>query len=132
VRKARFRHLTVRVVPAALPGYLRRTWGPHWAVSLCGRDHTAEVAIGVPDGPVDVRIVNGMIVRPRILGGGEDFNEAGVPPRFPFGFPVTPEQAVGVRSTISCMLLGQHRCLCRFVKSADELAVIRAKGHCDG
>jgi hypothetical protein len=82
--------------PLEVPGYARRAWGPHWAVSLCGRDGTAQLSIGVPENVMDVQIVNGTLVRPRTQGGGNDFSGAGVPPRFPFGLPLTPEEAVAV------------------------------------
>jgi hypothetical protein len=44
---------------------------------------------------MDLQVVNGAIVQPRTQGGGSDFNGAGVPARFPYGLPVTPEEAVG-------------------------------------
>jgi hypothetical protein len=61
--------------------------------------------VGIPDGPTDVQIVAGQLVL-RQFGGGADFDEVGVPLRFPVGLPLTPEAAVktvfertGVRTT---------------------------------
>lgn len=87
--------------PSQLPGYARRAWGPHWAVSLCGADGTAQLSIGVPDGPMDIQLSNGTLVRPRAGGGGSDFTIAGVPIRFPDGLPLTPEEAVATVHRLS-------------------------------
>jgi len=82
--------------PPQLPGYARRAWGPHWSVSFCGRDGTVQLSLGIPDNPTDLQIVNGVLVRARTEGGGDDSNGAGVPMRFLFGLPVAPEDAVKV------------------------------------
>lgn len=79
--------------PPEVPGPTRRAWGSAWAIALCGKDATAQLSIGVPDHPMDVRVVNGKIVF-RQFGGGEDFSAVGVPYRYPLGLPLTPEEAV--------------------------------------
>jgi hypothetical protein len=50
---------------------------------------------------MDIQIANGTIVRARAQGGGSDFNAAGVPVRFPYGLPVTPEEAVAILYNLS-------------------------------
>jgi hypothetical protein len=79
--------------PPPAPGWLRRAWGPQWAIALCGHDGGAQLSVGVPDNPMDVRVVDGRIVF-RQSGGGSNFNAAGVPARFSLGLPLTPEEAV--------------------------------------
>jgi hypothetical protein len=79
--------------PPEVPGPTRRAYGSAWAIALCGKDATAQLSIGVPDHPMDVRVVNGKIVF-RQFGGGEDFSAVGVPFRYPLGLPLTPEEAV--------------------------------------
>lgn len=81
-------------LPPAVPGVLRRAWGPKWAIALCGADHTVQLSIGVPDNPTDLLLDNGQLLHNRTQGGGYDFNAAGVPPRFPYGLPLSPEDAV--------------------------------------
>lgn len=80
--------------PPEAAGVLRRAWGPKWAVTLCGTDGTVQVSIGIPDNPTDLVLENGSLVRTRTQGGGYDYNAAGVPLRFPYGLPLSPEDAV--------------------------------------
>lgn len=81
--------------PAAVPGFARRAHGSKWAVGLCGGDGTVQVSIGVPDNPRDIVVAADTLQVTRRIGGGEDFNAAGVPSRFPYGLPITPEEAIG-------------------------------------
>lgn len=80
-------------LPSTLPAAVRRGWSSQWAIPLCGGDGEVGLSVGVPDEQMDVRVVDGQIVFP---GGtsGNDFSTVGVPPRFPFGLPLTPEEAV--------------------------------------
>jgi hypothetical protein len=80
--------------PMGAPGYIRRAWGPKWAVTLCGPDGFAQLSVGVPDNPSDLQVVDGVLVRSRTAGGGSDFNVAGIPLKYPFGLPLSPEDAV--------------------------------------
>jgi hypothetical protein len=79
--------------PPPAPGWVRRGLGSHWAIPMCGPDGVAQLSVGVPDGPVDVRIVEGSLVL-RQFGGGGDFDMIGIPARMPSGLPLTPEAAV--------------------------------------
>jgi hypothetical protein len=67
--------------------------GPQWAIALCADGTNAELSVGVPDNPMDVRLENGGIIF-RQFGGGSDFTATGVPIRYPSGLPLTPEEAV--------------------------------------
>jgi hypothetical protein len=80
--------------PPSVPGNLRRAWGAQWAIPLCGADGAAQLSVGVPDNPTDLRLESGTVVRTRTQGGGSDYNAAGIPRRFPYGLPLTAEGAV--------------------------------------
>jgi len=80
--------------PAPVPGVVRRIWGDQFAVPLCGSEETVQVSVGVPDNATDMSVAADTLVIKRSSGGGGDFNATGVPPRYPFGFPLTPEGAV--------------------------------------
>ncbi|MDQ2667052.1 MAG: hypothetical protein M3Z05_13715 [Gemmatimonadota bacterium] len=79
--------------PSSVPGWVRRGFGSHWAIGMCGRDGGVQLSVGVPDGPLDIRIVGGSLML-RQFGGGSDFDMVGVPARMPSGLPLTPEAAV--------------------------------------
>lgn len=80
--------------PPPVPGWVRRAYSSHWAVPLCGEDGTAQLSVGVPDAPQDIRVVDGHLVFRQTGGGGTDFDDVGIPFRFPSGLPLTPEAAV--------------------------------------
>ena len=79
--------------PPAVPGWARRGLGPQWAIALCADGTNAELSVGVPDNPMDVRLENGRIIF-RQFGGGSDFTATGVPIRYASGLPLTAEEAV--------------------------------------
>lgn len=79
--------------PPEVPPYLRRAKGSAWAIPLCGSDGSVHVSVGVPDNPTDLRVVNGELKIPQ-GGGSAYFASAGVPVRFSWGLPLTPEGAV--------------------------------------
>ena len=79
--------------PPAAPGWVRRVVADQWAIALCALDNRAQLSVGVPDAPADIRIADGQLVL-RQLGGGSDFTGVGVPIRYPLGLPLTPEAAV--------------------------------------
>lgn len=81
--------------PAEMPAYIRRARGSEWAIPLCGGDGTVHLSVGVPDNPTDLRVVDGELQVPD-GGGSAYFSSAGVPLRFPWGLPLTPESAVEV------------------------------------
>lgn len=83
----------VGAFPGEAPGVVRRAWGARWNIPLCGRDGTVQLGIGVADNVLDVRADHDTLVFLRTTGGGEDFTGAGVPGRYPYGLPVTPEIA---------------------------------------
>jgi hypothetical protein len=79
--------------PPPIPGWVRRALGAHWAIPMCGSDGAAQLSVGVPDEPRDLRVVDGHLAF-RQFGGGSDIDVAGVPARFPSGLPLTPEEAI--------------------------------------
>jgi len=91
--RATYSMTPVGELPPQAPGSLRRAYSSHWAIPLCGSDGTAQLSVGIPDGPRDVQVVDGRLVF-RQIGGGTDFDEVGVPIRYPTGLPLTPEAAV--------------------------------------
>jgi hypothetical protein len=88
-------------LPPPIPGPIRRFLGASWAIPLCGSDGTAQLSVGVPDHPMDLRVANGQIVEWRQFGGGNNFDVDGVPFRYPFGLPMTPEEAVAAAVSAS-------------------------------
>lgn len=79
--------------PPPVPGWVRRGFGSHWAIPMCQSGGPAQLSVGIPDEPRDLRIVDGQLVF-RQFGGGEDLNLYGISVRFPSGLPLTPEEAV--------------------------------------
>jgi hypothetical protein len=82
-------------LPTSVPGWIRRTWGPHWALPMCGDDGSAQLSVGIADNPLDSHVENGRLVL-RADGGGADFTGIGVPVRYRSGLPVSPEEAVAI------------------------------------
>lgn len=80
--------------PSTLPAFVRRAWGNAWAVTFCGADGTAQVAVGVADDSTTLRVVNGTLV----VDSTDDYSlflpPSGIPARYPKGLPVSPELAV--------------------------------------
>ena len=79
--------------PSSVPGWLRRGLGSQWAIPLCQSGGSAQLSVGIPDEPRDLRIVDGQLVF-RQVGGGDDLSNYGIPVRFPSGLPLTPEEVV--------------------------------------
>lgn len=79
--------------PREVPDQVRRARGSVWAIPLCGADGTVQLSVGVPDNPTDLQVVDGELVVPT-GGGSAYFSSAGVPIRYPWGLPLTPEEAV--------------------------------------
>lgn len=79
--------------PPAIPRPLGRARGPRWAVSFCG-PRGAELAIGVSEDSRSLDVVDGALVWTDLDSLSGVFSMAGVPERYPSGFPLTPEDAV--------------------------------------
>jgi len=80
--------------PSTLPAFVRRIWSNAWAVTLCGADGTAQVAVGVADDSTNLRIVDGKIVVDSTNETSLFLPPAGIPARYPQGLRVSPELAV--------------------------------------
>lgn len=80
-------------IPEALPAFIRRAYANAWAVTLCGADGTAQVAVGVADDSTSLRVVNGTLVADTTEDLSQ-FSVAGIPSRYPQGLPISPELAV--------------------------------------
>lgn len=78
--------------PASASAAARRSWSSRWAIPICGADGTVQVSIGVPDSPTDAIVDHDTLVG--FATQGEEFDDAGVPARYPTGQPVTAEQAI--------------------------------------
>jgi hypothetical protein len=78
-------------LPAEVPDYVRRTYGPWWLISMCDAMLTPVVSVAVSAYATNLSVADGRIKYPPIHG--TEFQVAGIPTRLG-ALPLPPEEAI--------------------------------------
>jgi hypothetical protein len=86
-------------LPAEVPSFYHRMYGPWWLVTLCGRGRTAQVSVAVSGYADELQVIEGRLAYPSVSGG--EFRVLGIPRARHDALPLSPERAVQLAAQLT-------------------------------